>query len=77
MTKNTAATTTNAAGITRLTGVINDEIEKQRDLLDRMDQLTKMQQEQLAQQQQILDSIAGKRQQRQRCAAIKCQHGEE
>ncbi|MHB9077021.1 MAG: hypothetical protein ACYC3X_05950 [Pirellulaceae bacterium] len=56
--KNTAAITTNAQGIERLTTIMNDELRKQQEILTRLDELTLQQQDQLARQQVILDTIA-------------------
>ena len=58
--KNTAATTQNAQGIERLTTVLNEELRKQQDILNRIDELTQQQQDQLARQQAILDAITQK-----------------
>jgi hypothetical protein len=55
--KNTAATTLNAQGIERLTTIINTELGKQQDILERIDELTRQQQTQLARQQEILDAV--------------------
>ena len=54
---NTAATIENSKGIERLAGVINDGLTRQQELFERIDALTKLQQEQLVQQQQVLDAI--------------------
>ena len=58
--KNTEAATRNSQGIERLTTVINEELRKQQDILERIDQLTQQQQDQLARQQAILDTISQK-----------------
>jgi hypothetical protein len=55
--KNTEATTLNAQGIERLTSIINTELGKQQDILERIDELTRQQQTQLARQQEILDAV--------------------
>jgi ABC-type transporter Mla subunit MlaD len=58
--KNTEAITTNSQGIERLTTFLKEELRKQQDILARIDELTQQQQDQLARQQAILDTIAQK-----------------
>jgi hypothetical protein len=58
--KNTEATTQNGQGIERLTTILNEELRKQQDILNRIDVLTQQQQDQLARQQAILDTITQK-----------------
>ena len=58
--KNTEAAIRNSQGIERLTTVINEELRKQQEILERIDQLTQQQQDQLTRQQAILDTISQK-----------------
>ncbi|MHB8952121.1 MAG: hypothetical protein ACYC4U_04020 [Pirellulaceae bacterium] len=58
--KNTETITQNSQGIERLTTIINEELRKQQNILERIDELTQQQQDQLARQQAILDAIAQK-----------------
>ncbi len=57
---NTQAIGENKTELSRVKDIINEEIKKQQELLGRIEALTNLQQEQYTQQQQILDSIAGK-----------------
>jgi ABC-type transporter Mla subunit MlaD len=54
---NTDAGTKNAQGVERLTTILNEELRKQQDILEQINEFAREQQLQLARQQEILDAI--------------------